>query len=131
MNDTVKLFCLVYGDTPSKHAFSIKILKTDTIDVLKRLIKNKKSPKLDHFTADELELWKVNIPMSELATLDGNFDKDKYIGNGSLSPFSDIGDIFLGPPARKHLHIIVQIPTTAELLQPGKTYFIKTCVFFI
>lgn len=117
MSDTIKLFCLVYGDIPSKHAFSIKIPNTDNIDELKKLIRKEKSPELDTFAADKLELWKVNIPVSELATLDKNFD-NKYIEKERLFPFSDIEDIFPNPPDRKHLHIIVQTPTTPKL-QPG------------
>ena len=64
----ITLFCLVHGESAA-NVFSIKIPQTDTVDDLKDLIKSKKQNKFRNIDADELILWKVNIPDDDEETL--------------------------------------------------------------
>jgi hypothetical protein len=52
--------CWVLGDDPER-VFSIKIAKSETIDVLKDAIKEKKKPVFDDIAADSLDLLKVSV----------------------------------------------------------------------
>jgi hypothetical protein len=52
----------VLGDGPL-NVFPVKISKTETVGVLRKLIKDEKRPVFDHVTADSLILWKVSIPV--------------------------------------------------------------------
>ena len=63
MSDMLQLWCWVEGDD-HKHAFSLNILGTKTVDELKDAIKKKKEPVFDHLPADTLTLWKVSIMFS-------------------------------------------------------------------
>ncbi|KAF9308194.1 hypothetical protein BG003_011449, partial [Podila horticola] len=61
MDNRMSLFYLVDGEATS-NAFPVEIESTKTIDDLKDLIKNKKTPRFDDIAADELTLWRVSIP---------------------------------------------------------------------
>jgi hypothetical protein len=58
MSDLLNLNCWVLGDDP-QCVFSLKIAKSETINVLKKAIKNEKKPIFDDIMADTLDLWKV------------------------------------------------------------------------
>jgi hypothetical protein len=58
MSDFLNLNCWVLGDD-AQRVFSLKIAKSETINVLKKAIKNEKKPVFDGITADSLDLWKV------------------------------------------------------------------------
>jgi hypothetical protein len=60
-NNSLNLFCLVYGETASQ-AFPVQIESTKTIGDLKKLIMGKKSSRFSNIDANELILWKASIP---------------------------------------------------------------------
>ncbi|RUS21334.1 hypothetical protein BC937DRAFT_92985 [Endogone sp. FLAS-F59071] len=62
MSNIVSLFCLVRGESPQR-AFKVRISKRNNVSDLKDLIKEKKTPRFNDIAADELTLWKVNIPI--------------------------------------------------------------------
>lgn len=64
MSDNITLTCLVHGD-PTDRIFEVKIDKNESIYSLKEKIKNKKSNLLSKTDANDITLWKVNIPLSE------------------------------------------------------------------
>jgi len=43
-------------------AFSVKISREETVDVLKKAIKQENAPELDHIAANRLDIWKVSKP---------------------------------------------------------------------
>lgn len=110
MSNTTQLFCLIYGDDPSQNAFPVKVERASTVGGLKELIKVKKVPEFDNFAADKLELWKVNISIDKLGTLDRNFNIDDYAIGEKLSPLRKIDKIFPDEPADEHIHIIAEKP---------------------
>ncbi|CAG8604926.1 2992_t:CDS:1, partial [Paraglomus brasilianum] len=61
---TFRLNCLVHGNT-TERVFPVDIPSTKTIGDLKEMIKIKQ-PKFDRFSADELDVWKVDIPCRSL-----------------------------------------------------------------
>jgi len=120
MNDTLTLFCLVNGDVPTDRVFSVKILRTNTVDELKKLIKTEKSPEFDDIVADSLMLWKVDICMDELEEFDPVNELETH--GEMLSPMRRISKVFPDGVEDEHLHIIVVRPVveTSEELQESE-----------
>src|SRR5438067_4541670 len=54
-----KLFCLIENNST---AFSIMIVANETVDDLKKRIKNENPNTLNYVDAKDLELWKVDTP---------------------------------------------------------------------
>ncbi|KAG1887281.1 hypothetical protein F4604DRAFT_1721175 [Suillus subluteus] len=61
----IRLNCLVLGDDPWIHIFSIKIARTESVGDLKKLIKEEKRPEIDAVAADRLKLWNASNLMSQ------------------------------------------------------------------
>jgi hypothetical protein len=57
---SITLLCLVKGNTLA-NAFPVDIKKDQFVGHLKEAIKAKKAPEFDHFPADRLKLWKIEI----------------------------------------------------------------------
>jgi hypothetical protein len=58
---------------------------------------------------------KVTIPYADFDAKLGHIQDPKDIaGAEQLQPLDDLSDVFQDPPARKHVHIIVQPPTASE-----------------
>jgi len=55
---TFSLNCFVLGDDP-ENVFPVDIQTTSKIGILKDLIKQKKSPRLNHVVASDLEVFQV------------------------------------------------------------------------
>lgn len=110
MSDIITLFCLVYGE-PIANAFPVKIPQTDTFDDLKKLIKKEKTPCFDDIAADELRLWKVNIPDDDNAAERlRNFKDDPFNDTKELRATWEIQKVFPDEPTKEHIHIIIKRP---------------------
>ena len=60
---SIKLFCLLKGNTPAvKHAFEVVIEGDKSVSALKKAIKAEKHLTFRDVEADEIKLWKVEIP---------------------------------------------------------------------
>jgi hypothetical protein len=104
------LFCLVDGEATSQ-AFSVDIEQTKAVDQLKKVIKTEKAPRFDDVAADELTLWKVEIPDDDddeeiPFLLNAVSTKDKK----KLKATRELNEFFTKPPPKKTIHIIVQRP---------------------
>jgi len=53
-----QLNCLLLNDDPKKQVFTVEIT-SETVSILKDMIKAKKAPQLDHLVASDFILWKV------------------------------------------------------------------------
>ena len=106
--NTITIICLVNGES-SGHAFALDIGKDKHISHLKKQIKKEKAPKFDNLAADELVLWKVDIPTSDLDTMpeDLVLENNKEKGVQALHPVNKIGNIFSGVP-EESIHVIVE-----------------------
>lgn len=63
---TITLSCLLQCENPNKkNIFNIEIEKNKSIKELKKEVKKKKHNNFVNLTADELQLWKVDIPLEK------------------------------------------------------------------
>ncbi|KAH9004561.1 hypothetical protein EDB86DRAFT_1960635 [Lactarius hatsudake] len=107
----LELNCLVFGED-NKSVFTLKIPGTENVSILKEAIKDKMRPAFDHIAANTLTLWQVSIPNDsnlklKLSELDLSDEK-------SLSPTDVLSSVFLQPPLREQVHIIVRPPPARE-----------------
>src|SRR4051794_35849462 len=118
MTDKITLFCLACGNS-AENVFPVRISKMLFVGDLKKLIKKEKAPRFDDFAADELTLYKVNIPGNDAAIqqLPKVLHEDKDKGIEKLQPTWDISDYFPVAPTKKHIHVIVERPPASS----GKT----------
>ncbi|RUP45521.1 hypothetical protein BC936DRAFT_148064 [Jimgerdemannia flammicorona] len=102
MND-IKLNCLTFGD-PVDRIFPVKVAKTETVGVLRKLLKKEKDPFFNNIPADGLLLWLVSLPANDNAL------KNLSLEN-KLNPVDEIGEV-IGDTSlnKKYVHIIVQLP---------------------
>jgi Crinkler effector protein N-terminal domain len=101
----ITLLCLVKGNTTA-NAFSVKISRDEPISELKDAIKAKKHKTFHGVEADELKLWKKEIPddqddlLSNLTLNDGD----------ELLATREIGDYWTEKPPKRNIHVIVKPP---------------------
>ncbi|KAF8316713.1 uncharacterized protein EI90DRAFT_2944264, partial [Cantharellus anzutake] len=109
----LELYCLVRGDD-ADHIFPVKIASTESVGTLKEIVREKNKFALEHMDAKTLTLWKVSIPVDD--SFKENVKKVELEDAGSLSPVDILSEIFLHPPQRRHLHIVVQVPRIGECM---------------
>src|SRR4051794_10766222 len=101
----ITLLCLVKGNTLA-NAFPVDINKDQLVGHLKKVIKAEKHKTFHAVEADELKLWKKEIPD----------DQDDLLGNLTLNDGDEllatreIGDYWPTSPLKKHIHVIVKLP---------------------
>ncbi|CAB4442451.1 unnamed protein product [Rhizophagus irregularis] len=105
---TIMLGCLVIGEDK---AFIIGTDKTKTISELRDTIKAYKENVFRTFDANQLILWKVNIPETNKREINVDTDIVQRFGTEELDDFDTIEEHFGTNPIAKHIHIIVQMPT--------------------
>ena len=106
---TLSLNCFVLGGDSSQ-VFTVKILKAENVSILKRLIKEEQSHRLNHVDASELILSQVSLPVDAITpelTLDDIETCQK------LHSVKKISSIFGEALVDEHVHILVQAPTGA------------------
>jgi len=99
------LNCFVEGDQPDQ-TFPVKIPKTENVGILKDLIKEKKSPDLDHVSASKLKVFLVSksFPIDDLAS------KQPPIDGTLLKPNKTLSSLFASDLSEDDLHIWVKVP---------------------
>ena len=109
---TLNLFCAIEAeDMTWQNIFPVDVDNRKTVGHLKDAIKKKKKkPHFDHFSADELDLFKVSIPVADEGVVNINLESAKFLGPSKqlleLFPCIDEG----------HLHIIIRVPIISELI---------------
>jgi hypothetical protein len=106
---TLSINCFVLGSNSSE-VFTVKVLKTENVSILKRLIKEEQSPRLNHVAASELTAWKVSLPVD---TITPELTVDDVEACQKLHPVKKISSIFGEDEVDEHVHILVQAPTGA------------------
>ena len=99
------LNCFVEGDQPDQ-TFPVKIPKTENVGILKDLIKEKKSPDLDHVSASKLKVFLV----SESFLIDDLASKQPPTNDTPLRPNKGLSSLFAGDFSEEDLHIWVKAP---------------------
>ena len=106
---TLSINCLLLG-SDSSEVFTVEILKTKNVSILKRLIKEEQSHRLNHVDASELTVWKVSLPVDTIApelTVDGVKASQK------LRSVEKISSIFGEALVDEYVHLLVQAPPGA------------------
>jgi hypothetical protein len=106
---TLSINCLLLG-IDSSEVFTVKIPKTENVSILKDLIKEKQSPRLNHVDASELTVWKVSLPVD---TITPELTVDDVESCQKLHSVKKISLTFGDALADEHVHILVQAPTGA------------------
>ncbi|GBB86839.1 hypothetical protein RclHR1_13290007 [Rhizophagus clarus] len=102
---SITLLCLVKGNTTAS-AFPVDINKDQLVGHLKEAIKAKKHKTFHDVEADELKLWKKEIPDDQvdlLSNLTLN-DGDELLATKKISKY------FPDSPPEEHIHVIVKLP---------------------
>ena len=108
MSVNLTLNCWVSGENPHDKVFPIVVntSEVNTVGRLKDLIKEKQSRTFANVDSREMKLWKVDIPLNNISTVDTKLsvnDKDKR-----LSPLDEISEIFANQPPQKHIHLYIE-----------------------
>ena len=103
---TLDVNCFLVGSDPFS-IFTVEILKTENVSILKGLIKKKKSHRLNHFAASQLTLWKVSLPVDAITP---ELTVDDVEACQELYPLKKISSIFDEALEDEHVHILVQAP---------------------
>jgi hypothetical protein len=106
---TLSINCFFLGGDPSE-VFTVEILKTKNVSILKDLIKEKLSPRINHVVAFELTTWKVSLPVD---TITPELTVDDVEACQKLHSVQKISSIFGEDEVDEHVHILVQAPTGA------------------
>ena len=91
--------------------FQAKISKTETVSVLKDMIKKIKKPLFDHVPASSIVLWNDSIPDDRLGE---RLDKLQLDDKPSLSPLARLSEVFPDLPKDRHIHILIRPPPPRE-----------------
>ncbi|GBB98178.1 hypothetical protein RclHR1_31570004 [Rhizophagus clarus] len=102
---SIILFCLVKGNTTA-NAFPVRIDKEQFIGDLKKAIKAEKQNDFAGVDADELKLWKKEIPDDQDDLLSNLILNDEP----ELLATREIGDYWTEKPPKRHIHVIVKLP---------------------
>ncbi|GLB38822.1 hypothetical protein LshimejAT787_0506870 [Lyophyllum shimeji] len=111
MPATRALNCCLLGDDPRIHSFSVDILDTQTVYELKKLIKEKRSPTLEHIDAADLDLFKASIPVDDDSDSLAACFENLTLNEKPLNPLKKLSKVFQDLPKR-HIHVIVRVPDT-------------------
>jgi hypothetical protein len=106
---TLSINCLLLG-SDSSEVFTVEILKTKNVSILKRLIKEELSHRLSHVDASELTVWKVSLPAD---TITPELTVDDVEACEKLRSVKKISSIFGDALGDEHVQILVQAPTGA------------------
>jgi len=102
----LSLNCFVLGDGPDR-MFTVKILKTENVSILKKSIKEEKAPHLNHIDASDLDLWQVNFPIDDLSINSPPTD------GPSLRSEKLLLDLFSAELDNNRVHVVVRAPMKA------------------
>ena len=99
----LSLNCYLLGDNVKRY-FIVKIEEDETVSILKDLIKEKKAPHLDHVSASDLDIWKVDLPILNLKK---GLDEIELDDDNSLSQDQRLSEVFSNL-ASGHVHIVIK-----------------------
>ncbi|KAK2459364.1 hypothetical protein APHAL10511_008622, partial [Amanita phalloides] len=110
----LSLNCFVLGDDQDQ-MFTVKILKTDNVSILRDLIKEKKNPHLNHVAASELILSQVSLPVDN--------DLEANLKNLDLTPLKPLLPLLSQVFPRSEedcLHVVVKVPGEPDMTHPAE-----------
>jgi hypothetical protein len=105
-----KIFCVVFKQN---RPFSVDIQPDATVDDLKKAIKTANQPAFDHFDADSLDLFKVDVPAPDpikASKLIDGFD----LTSMKMNPTFELRDYYSDSPPKYTIHVLVQDPSARK-----------------
>jgi hypothetical protein len=105
---SLSLNCLLLGDDLDR-MFTVKIDKTETVSILKKLIKEENPSSLGNVDVKNIDLWQVSFPIDDLETELRNINLDHYM---RLSSPGKKLTTFFTDAADDCLHVIAKAPGT-------------------
>ena len=90
------LYCLTLGDAIER-SFLVEISKDLSVSDLRKVIKNETEPRFKDTPANDLILWKVNIPVDNIDSeteIHAEDIKEQLIKKNKLSTFQVVGNYF-------------------------------------
>jgi hypothetical protein len=113
--DIFTLNCIVQG---SQSVFPVKIERTESVGHLKELILAKKPKTFADIEADELELWKLDVPDKYddilknlvLEEKPDNEEGNKYWPVSKMRPTRLISD-YIRKPLMGYVHVAIKLPS--------------------
>ena len=107
MSGSLSLNCLIHGEVQEK-MFTVEVEETKNVSILKKLIKEKKTPHFDHVAASDLDLWIVDLRLDDLGVEPVHVND---LGTSSkLSARRKLSTLFSGIVDDECLHIIAKAP---------------------
>jgi hypothetical protein len=73
---------LFLGNDDPRRVFPVRIATTESVNSLRKVIKDEMKPALDHIPADTLVLWKVSIPVDK--SFKNSISKFEHVDEESL-----------------------------------------------
>ncbi|GES79684.1 hypothetical protein RCL_jg23402.t1 [Rhizophagus clarus] len=109
----ITLNCLIHSE-PIDYIFRVIVRNNTTIDVFRKLIKEKNEPEFNEIATRLLKLWKVDVHFDSdnLGNPDVNI-ATVLNGNKFFSRYR-VGNVFPEQPPEDHVHIIIELPTIIE-----------------
>ncbi|RHZ77618.1 hypothetical protein Glove_174g112 [Diversispora epigaea] len=110
MSDNIALYCLVEGDSKEK-TFKVIAGVNEEVNDLKKKIKEELHPRFENTPANDIVLWKVNIPIEE-DTMEVDLILSDIQDKLKLSnPTKIINEVFTEKLTRSFIHIIIERPS--------------------
>lgn len=109
MSDNITLCCLVEGDS-KEEAFEVKLEKNNSVNDLKKKIKEEQPNSFVNIDAKNIVLWEVNVSTVDETTEVNIVLNDIQEKLKLSSPTKKIGNIFTESIPDDSIHIIVKLP---------------------
>lgn len=103
----LSLHCYILGDDP-ENIFSVDIPDTESVDALKKQMKEQGFNHLKHVDTWDLDLWNVCIPIDDLSYRDPPTDGPK------LNPEKPLAEIFSSKLDTSCIHVVVRVPSQGQ-----------------
>ena len=104
---TLSLNCFILG-SDSSEVFAVVIPKTENVGILKRLIKEEQSQRLNRVDASKLTVWKGSVPVHAITPALKVDDIEKKCLK--LHALQEISSIFVDGLVKERVHILVSVP---------------------
>ncbi|KAK2460127.1 hypothetical protein APHAL10511_007806 [Amanita phalloides] len=118
--ELVSLNCLFSGDKEDQ-VFTVEIAKNKNVSILKQMIKEEETPRLDHVAATDLELWNVSFPIDRLAS------EEPPAKGPKLRPASKVSSLVA--LSEEHVHILIKAP--GHVAAPDPTQLLSLNCFVL
>ncbi|KAJ3328398.1 hypothetical protein HDU93_001486 [Gonapodya sp. JEL0774] len=98
---TLTLNCLLLGE---RSPFEVFTTLSASVNTLKKAVKDTRPHAFSDVDAEDLDLWKVNVPYTERGTLREEAFREEDV----MEPLEEISYYFQPPVPKKYIHFVVR-----------------------